>query len=354
MRGSIRLFRVSGISINIHVTFFILLFLFLGAGVKWLFVILGVFCFVTLHELSHSLVARRFGIEVKEITLLPIGGIASMTKMPEKPAEEFLISIAGPLLNVAVIVIFYFPLYALVGPEVLHSFFTTGPSIATWQYVLVYIYWINLVLAGFNLIPAFPMDGGRILRSLLAGRMGYQKATRIAVHFGHIFALLFGYWGLIHGNFILIAIAVFIYMAASGEEMQVSLKSTLRRFRIKDIMAPGFLTLEKESTLSKVLELIFHSHQEDFPVVEAGKTVGFVTRRDIISGMHEHGVSKTVSEIMRKNFPVLKESDTLNRAYNLMQENNTKALPVVRGENTIGVVTIEDITRVYSIMTSKR
>ena len=353
MRGSIRLFRVQGISINIHVTFFFLLFLFMYGGIKGVVLILGVFCFVTLHELSHSFVAQKMGIRVREITLLPIGGVASMTKMPEKPSEEFLIAIAGPLLNIAVIVIFYFPLLLFFGNNLLFGFFREGPSLATWPSVIIYIYWVNLVLAIFNLIPAFPMDGGRILRSVLAGRMGYRKATRIAVNFGHIFALLFGYWGIRGGNFILIAIAIFIYIAASSEEAQVDIRETLKKFIIKDIISSQFRTLEGGTNLSKVLELIFHSHQEDFPVMEDGRMIGFVTRRDIINGIHQHGVQAYISDIMRKNFPALRESDSLNKAQNMMQENGMRALPVVRAGNIIGIVTIEDVTRVYSVM-SKR
>jgi Zn-dependent protease len=349
MRGSIKLFKVADIAINIHITFFLLLLLFMNMGIRWLFLIVAIFFFVTLHELSHGLVAKRFGIRVKEITLLPIGGVASMTKMPDKPYQEFLISLAGPMLNIGVVIIFYLPLYYILGPEVLFH----PLSVATFPLTIAHIYWINLILAVFNLIPAFPMDGGRILRAILAGRLGYRRATKIAVNFGHIFALVFGYIGLTQGHLLLIVIAVFIYMAASSEEMQVDVRETLKRFRIKDIVPSKFLTLDKNATLSKVLELIFHSHQEDFPVVEEGRIIGFITRSDIISGIHQHGVSASVSSVMQKDFSVLRESDSLDRAQNIMQENNIRALPVVKGEKVIGVVTIEDITRVYSLM-SKR
>lgn len=351
MKGSIRLFKIQGISINVHITFFLLLFLFLSMGFKWLFLIVAIFCFVTLHELSHSIVAKKFGIQVREITLLPIGGVASMTKMPDKPYQEFLISLAGPLFNIAVVIVFFLPLYYLLGPEVLFHHL----SVKTFPLTIAHIYWINLILALFNLIPAFPMDGGRILRAILAQKMGYQKATKIAVNFGHVFALLFGYIGLIHGYIILIIIAVFVYMAASSEELQVDIRETLKKFTIKDILPSQFLTLDENATLAKVLELIFHSHQEDFPVVESGRMVGFVTRHDIISGIHQRGMSVRVSDIMRKKFPVLRESDSLNKAQNIMQENNIKALPVVKGAGSvISVVTIEDITRVYSVMSSRR
>ncbi|MGB2706042.1 MAG: site-2 protease family protein [Candidatus Omnitrophota bacterium] len=352
MRGSIRLFKIADISINVHITFFLLLFLFLSMGFRWFFLIVAIFCFVILHELAHSLVAKKFGIKVNEITLLPIGGIASMSKMPDKPYQEFLISLAGPMLNIGVVVIFFFPLYYLLGPEVLFH----PLSVKTLPLTIAHIYWINLILAAFNLIPAFPMDGGRILRSLLARRMGYRKATKIAVNFGHIFALIFGYFGLVQGHIILIIIAIFIYMAASSEELQVDIRETLKRFTIKDIISPKFLTLQKDATLAKVLELIFHSHQEDFPIVEGGdgRMIGFVTRKDIINGIHEHGTSASVTDIMRKDFPILRETDFLNNAQNIMQEHNMRALPIVKGGKVVGIVTIEDITRVYSVMADRK
>ena len=224
----------------------------------------------------------------------------------------------------------------------------------TFPHVIAHIYWINLILAAFNLIPAFSMDGGRILRAILAQKMGYQKATRIAVNFGHIFALLFGYFGLMRGHIILIIIAVFIYMAASSEEQQVDVRETLKKFRIKDLVPSKFLTLSKDATLSKVLELMFHSHQEDFPVIQESRMIGFVTRHDIINGMHQYGTGASVSRIMKTNAPVLHVSDSLDKAQNVMQENNVRALPVLKGTDVIGIVTIEDISRVYSIMSRKR
>jgi len=229
MRGSIKLFNIFGISINIHITFLFLLVFFLSGGIKWLVLTIGVFCFVTLHEVCHSLVARHYGIEVREITLLPIGGIASMSSMPEKPAQEFFISVAGPLFNLAVIVIFYNPMKSLLGTGVL---FHRPLSTATWPLTSAYLYWINLMLAAFNLIPAFPMDGGRVLRSLLAGRIGYGKATKFAVGLGHIFAVGFAYFGIVNFNMVLVAIAIFIYTAASNEGHQVDVREALKKFKI--------------------------------------------------------------------------------------------------------------------------
>jgi len=348
MRGSIRLFRVFGISINIHMTFFLLLFLVMTGGLKWLALVMAVFFFVTLHELCHSLVAKRFGITVREITLLPIGGVAAMARMPEKPIQELAISLAGPLFNVAVIVIFFFPMKYLVSPEVLFN-----PSTRTWPATLAYVYWVNLMLAGFNLLPAFPMDGGRVLRSLLAAKMGYQRATRIAVNFGHAFAIAFAYFGIVRFNIFLIIIAVFIYTAASSEELQVDIKETLKKFRVRDILPPDFITLVPDSSLAKVLELIFHSHQEDFPVVEDSSMVGFVTRQDIMAGIHHFGTDKAVADIMRKHYPSVKDTDPLLKAQKIMNERGLRALPVMKGDSVAGVVTLEDIGRVYAVASQR-
>lgn len=349
MTGSIRLFKVFDISINIHVTFFLLIFLALTGGVKWAVLVIAIFFFVTVHELCHSLVAKYFGIDVREITLLPIGGVSSMAKMPEKPSQELLISIAGPLSNIVVILVFYFPMRYLLGADILFHPLSTQ----TWPLVAAYIYWINLVLAGFNLLPAFPMDGGRILRAILATRLGFRKATRIAVNFGHIFALIFAYFGVVRFNIILIFIAIFIYMSASSEELQVNIKETLKKFRVRDILPRDFVSLESDATLAKVLEHIFHSHQEDFPVIENGSLVGFITRQDIMTSIHRFGVNKIVKGIMHTEFPKVRENDSLIKAQNTMQGSSFRALPVMRDKEVMGIITFEDIARVYSMLSQK-
>jgi Zn-dependent protease len=349
VKGSFRLLQVFGININIHITFLILPFLFLYYGLRGLFFILFVFLCVTLHELTHSIVAKKFGIEVKEITLLPIGGLASMTSFPEKPSHEFLISIAGPIFNIAFAAILYFPLFFLIGREALFS-----PSLKTWPQTIAQGFWINLILAAFNLLPAFPMDGGRVLRSLLARRLDYRKATSIAVNIGHIFALLFVYFGLIHGHIMLMVIAVFIYMAASAEEAQVDVRETIKNFKVSDILSREFLTLRKDVSIAKVLELIFHSHQEDFPIVENGRLTGFLTRADIMMNIHQHGTMKLVSDIMRTEFPTVAPESLLLDVQKVMDESHLKALPVIKGDKILGIITLEDISRVYSIMSRRR
>lgn len=351
MKGAIKLFEVFGIAIKVHITFVILpLIFFVLAGLKGLFVIISVFVLVTIHELCHSLVAKKFGVIVREITLLPIGGIASMGSIPEKPQQEFEISLAGPMFNILIAILLFLPLYNVLGAKTLFS-----PSLQTWTQSVAYLFWINLALAIFNLLPAFPMDGGRILRSFLAPKVGYLRATKIAVNFGHAFALIFGFIGLISQppHVLLIIIAIFIYMAASSEETQVELKEVLKNFKVSDILPKEFLTLSPEATISKALEVVFHSHQEDFPVMEEKNLVGFLTRQDIVSSIHKFGTNKTIREIMRKEFPTVNNTASLVKVQKVMQENEIKAVPVLKDGTVYGVISLEDISRVYSMLSSK-
>jgi Zn-dependent protease len=299
-----------------------------------------------MHELCHSLVAMRFGVKVREITLLPIGGVASMTKMPEKPLQELLMAVSGPLFNLAVVIVMFYPLKYLLGPQVLFHPLSTR----TWPLTFAYVYWLNLILAVFNMLPAFPMDGGRALRALLSTWLGFHKATKIAVTLGHIFSLIFAYLGIVRFNIILIVIAVFIYMAASNEEIQADVKETLKKYKVRDILPHEFLTVKTEDTLARVLELIFHSHQEDFPVMEGADMAGFLTRQDIMGSMHAYGPGKSVKDVMRTHHPKVRDTDSLIKAQNVMQEKSVRALPVMAGDKVVGVITLEDIGRIYSMV----
>jgi len=349
MKGSIKLFQVFGIAIKVHITFIILpIIFFMWSGFKGLFVIISVFVLVTIHELCHSLMAKRFGVTVKEITLLPIGGVAQMGSIPETPHQEFKISIAGPMFNILLGAVLFMPLYNILGPDVLFS-----PSLESWGQSIAYIFWINMILAMFNLLPAFPMDGGRVLRSFLASRMDYLRATKIAVNLGHMFALLFFVFAIMHNHWLLMIIAVFIYVVSSNEETQVTLKETLKNFRVKDILARDFLTVLPDATLAKVLETVFHSHQEDFPVMERGRLVGFITRHDIVLSIHKFGTNKVIKNIMRKEFPSVKDTDSLAKIQKVMQDAEIRAVPVVRSGVVCGVISLEDISRVYAMLTSR-
>ncbi|MDP8298410.1 MAG: site-2 protease family protein [Candidatus Tantalella remota] len=354
MRGTFRLARVLGIDIDIHVTFFLLLgFFFLMLGFKGLVLILGVFLFVTIHELCHSIAAAHFGIKVKRITLLPIGGVALLPETPAKAHQELIISIAGPLSNLAIVVIFYYPLYLLLGREALlyPLQVITGQAKYTGSFnVIAHIYWINLVLAVFNMLPAFPMDGGRALRALLSYKMGFKKATQVAVRLGHIFALVFAYLGIVNGNIILLVVAVFIYMAASSEGTHVVVTETIKNYSVKNILAEKFETVSPSTPLSAVLERTFHTHQEDYPVMDDDRMEGFITRREVINGMHQLGRDAMVGEVMRRDIPPVGVDATLDKVQKLMLKYVTKAMPVEKNGSIKGVVTSDDINRVYVMM----
>lgn len=354
MRSTFRLTRIFGIDIDMHVTF-LLLVAFFGLLLGWegFLLIVGVFFFVTIHELCHGLAAAYFGIKVKRITLLPIGGVASMSETPEKPYQELIISIAGPLSNVLILFVFYYPLRALLGKEsLMYPFLVlTGQAKYTGGFnVMAHIYWINLVLAGFNILPAFPMDGGRALRAILSYKMGFREATKMAVKIGHIFALLFAYMGMVQGHILLIVIAVFIYTAASTEGLQVDVQETIKSYYVKDVLAGEFAYITSDTPLSKVMELILHTHQQDFPVIDGGKLVGMIAYREVIQGMQTLGKDAPALAVMRKDIPPVKASAGLNDARAMMRTHNTGALPVIRNRQIVGVITVDDISKIYTMM----
>ncbi|MBI4353471.1 MAG: site-2 protease family protein [Candidatus Omnitrophica bacterium] len=233
MAQAFRLFRIFEIDIKIHVSFF-LLPLFFGffysahygwaVGLRAACLVFLVFACILAHELAHSLKAKKLGIAVPEITLYLIGGVASMQSIPREPWKEFWISVVGPLFNFVLALVLFFPLYWTIGKENLFS-----PGLASWPQMLANVFWINPILAVFNLIPAFPMDGGRILRSLLAVRMNYLKATQISAFLGRLFAILFLFMGIWMRHWMLILIALFIYFSASGEERRVWYEESHRR-----------------------------------------------------------------------------------------------------------------------------
>ncbi len=348
MKNSINIFKVLGIRVEMHISFLILpLFFAFLYGIKGVFIIFAIFTCVAAHELAHSIVAKNYGINVDKITLLPIGGIANMRSMPQTPGQEFAISIAGPVFNVLLTIVLFFPLKTLLGDSILFH-----PTPQTWAGAVAYAYWINPILAAFNLLPAFPMDGGRVLRSLLARKLDYAKATKIAVGFGHVFAVIFAFLALTAQppNFILLFIALFIFVAASQEESVTNIKSALEKIQVADVLSENIYTVPPDATISDVLNLLLRSKQEDFPVVTAdGVVVGLLTRDRVIITVHAKELQRKVKEIMVTKFPVLKSEESLSSAYNKMENSHLKVLPIIDDKLLKGVVTLEDISRVYSI-----
>lgn len=355
MGGSFKIGRVRGIDVKVHWTFFLLLIFFAYIGYQnsgsvtgalvTAAVIVALFFCVLLHEFGHSLVAQRLGIEVPDITLLPIGGLARLKNLPEKPLDEVKIAVAGPLVNVVLAPIF-FGLAALLGANLLAPPDLFG-GLGSFGQVLVYLGYLNVALAVFNLIPAFPMDGGRVLRGLLATRFGPVRATDVASTIGQFFALGFFVVGVLGGGIILALIAVFIFFGASGEAQMVRQRETTRGLTVADVMGTERRTetLSPYNNFGQVLDAVIHGYQTDFPVVEEdGRLVGMLTRADIFAAAHSPDRYSSVRDLMRTEFPTISpDADLFSDGNRLLQESGLRAIPVVRGGELVGMLTIEDV-----------
>jgi Zn-dependent protease/CBS domain-containing protein len=355
MGGAFKIGRLSGIDVKVHWTFFLLLafFAFIGyrasgsllGALTATAVIVALFFCVLLHEFGHSLVAQRLGIEIHSITLLPIGGTSNLESLPEKPADEVKITIAGPLVNVVLAPIF-FGVGLLFGavPRMPSDLFTGIGSVGQFFFYLGYL---NVILAVFNLLPAFPMDGGRILRGLLATRLGAVRATDISSRVGQLFAAAFFLIGLLGGNILLALVAVFIFFGASGEAQMVRQRDLMRGLRVSDVMGtkPRTETVTPYHTFGQVLDSVIHGYQEDFPVLdEDGNLVGMLTRNEIMTAAHSPERYSSVRDLMKTDFPIIPpEADLFTDGARLLQKSGLRALPVVKAGNLVGMLTVEDI-----------
>ena len=363
MDASIKLFRVLGIDIKMHLTFPLILIwaavqfgLLLGQGVQGaifgVIVTLLLFSIVLLHELGHSAAAQRYDIPVERITLLPIGGVAELGRLPENPGKELVIAIAGPAVNFALAIIFWLVAQALalpsvwIGPEV----FSRGAQLLDFEPIFRYTFTANLFIGLFNLLPAFPLDGGRVLRALLAMRLSYARATGVAVTIGQTMAWLFGLWGVLQGNFFLLVLAVFVYMAASQEGRLIQVRSTLAGIQVRQAFARRALTLTPTEPLSRAVQLTFQSFQADFPVCDGERIVGLVTSADVMKALQQRQEMIPVAEVMRTDFPVATPYDYLFDVQQRMNEANVGAVPVVDNGSFVGMLTGRDIGEVYQLL----
>lgn len=359
MGGSFTIGRVRGIDVRIHWSFFLLpLFVgFLtyqrsgGSAVVTAFsiaLILGLFVCVLLHEFGHSVIAQRLGIEVPNITLLPIGGVANLKKMPEKPMDEVKVAIAGPLVNVVLGPLFIALSLAAGGglSRVISLQNLDSPTV-----FLLYLGAMNVALVVFNMLPAFPMDGGRVLRGLLATRLGAVRATNIASTIGQVSAFAIGIGGLlIANNPFFILIGLFIFFGASGEAQMVRQRETMRGVTVGDVMGTKRRTetVGPYNNLAQVMDSVLHGYQEDFPVVqEDGRLVGMLTRNEIVPAANDSSRQfSDVRQLMRTEFPTISpDADLFEEGNRLLQESGMKAIPVVKDGELNGMLTAEDISQ---------
>jgi len=305
----------------------------------------ALFLCVVLHEYGHVFAARRFGIATKDITLSPIGGMARMERILEKPNQELWVALAGPAVNVA--------LASGLGVYlVLTGHFEPVRQISlTHGMFLERILFANLFLAGFNLIPAFPMDGGRVLRALLAKRMEYREATRIAARVGQGSAVVLGFIGLFTNPF-LVFVAVFVWIGAAQEAALVEAKSALGSVLAKDAMIPEFRTLSPQDELSKAVTLVLGGWQQDFPVVDQGCVVGMLLRTDMIARLASGDVRANVDQAMRHDFPVASPAEPLELVFTRLHETEVATVPIIDNGRLLGLVTLGKLAEHMMVQTA--
>jgi len=346
MRWSWRLGRFFGIDVFMHATFLILIGWVLlshwlqgeslTAAVEGVGFILALFGCVVLHEYGHALTARRYGIKTRDITLLPIGGVARLERMPDQPVQELWVALAGPAVNVVIAVILFLWLQ-LTSSLVPVTELEVGRGSFLERLMVV-----NLFLVGFNMIPAFPMDGGRGVRALLAMRMEYTRATHIAASLGQFIAILFGFLGLLSNPF-LVFIAFFVWIGAAQEASMAQMKSALAGIPTSRAMLTDFRTLSPDNSLADAVQLILAGSQQDFPVVSNGQVLGILTRADLLAGLTQRGPETPVAEVMKREFEVFDSYDMLESAFARLQACQCQSAPVTHEGRLVGMLTLDNV-----------
>jgi len=362
VRWSWRIGRVAGIDLYVHATFLLLLawvafqekgqdLRVIAASVSY---IVALFTIVVLHELGHALTARRYGIRTRDIILLPIGGVARLERMPRNPRQELLVALAGPAVNVVLAILLY-GIVRLTGQPPVGDLYDFEIMMST-RALLYALAFVNIFIALFNMLPAFPMDGGRVLRALLAMRMSsYARATEVAARVGRVFALLLGVAGLYPRflNPFLVLIALFVWLGAGSEAAAVQTSESLDGVSIEDLMIREVQTLAPGDPLSRAVQLTLDGFQQDFPVVEeGGAVVGVLTRADLLRALADRGASGTVADAMNRLFATATPDERAEEAIDRLRTCGCNAMPVVRGRELLGLLTLENIGEYVMIRTA--
>jgi Zn-dependent protease/CBS domain-containing protein len=346
MKWSWKIGQLAGIDLRIHATFLLLLGWVLvshwmagesmDAMLAGIAFIAALFACVVLHEMGHALAARKFGIRTRDITLLPIGGVARLERMPEDPKQELWVALAGPAVNVAIAAVLYGWLTLTHQWEPFNRLgIVTG---AFPERLLMANIWLVL----FNLVPAFPMDGGRVLRALLASRMTYPRATQIAASVGQALALAFGFVGLFT-NPMLVFVSLFVWIGASQEVYATQMKSALSGTPTRTAMLTDFETLDIADTLADAVRTTLRGSQHDFPVLDRARVAGVLTRTDLLVALTEFGPDHPVAAVMRREFLVAEPTEMLEMVFQRLQECDCHTMPVVHDGQTVGLITMDNL-----------
>jgi stage IV sporulation protein FB len=353
MSWSFPIARLFGSEIRIHVTFFLLL-AWIGyshyqqggsaAAVEGIAFILALFACVVAHEFGHALAARRYGIRTPDITLLPIGGLARLERMPEKSGQEIVVALAGPAVNVVIFLVLLLVVNAGFNMDALQRL--DNPALD----FMVRLASVNLFLVLFNLIPAFPMDGGRVLRAVLALWTTRRQATNIAARVGQALAFVFGFFGLM-GNPMLLFIAIFVYLAATAEAQSVGMQDVSRSLGAGDAMITRFERLGVQATIADAVDLLLRTTQHEFPVVDGGGRLrGFLTRNAMIQALSKTGPTTPVLDVMTGEIPTVPAHSRLEAALRLMQGRSVPAVGIVDWNGAlVGYLTPENIGELMMI-----
>jgi Zn-dependent proteases len=349
MRGAFKTLTIRGISLYVHWTFFLLFgwVLLVNANtgnnfeqLGWsLLFIIAVFACVTLHEFGHAMMARRFGINAKNIVLLPIGGIASIEKFPDNPRQELAISIAGPLVNIAIAILLW--LFLMPGTP-----FWSRPhdiSIMHGHDFIRNLQIVNLVLAAFNLIPAFPMDGGRILRALLGLKLNYIQATTIAANIGRAIAILFIVLGILFINPLLAFIGVFILFAASSEEYYLRLKSLVKGIRLNEVLMCDYDSLQSDMTVQEAANILDSNHSKYFVLMDGATPVGSIKRLEIVKAVADMKYNEPIKNLVNEKLEFLDGSQHVETVLEKLAQNEERIFPVMDNGHFRGVVNLHHV-----------
>ncbi len=361
MNSSLKIGSIMGIPVKLHITFLLILPVFalvfsineyplgfagttpviLNYALSLLTTIL-LFACILLHELGHSYIAKSYGVEIKDITLLLFGGVSSMEEIPREPSQELRMAFAGPLVSFIIG-------FILLGANYILASIASGYG-GTSIWLMFYILGsINIVLGLFNLLPAFPMDGGRLLRAWYAKRMSYVKATHYAAGFGKMFAFLMGLVGLFFNPW-LILIAFFVYIGASEEDKSTTISVLLEKYNVSDIMSEDVRTVSPDITVEELSKFMFENKHLGYPVMQGNSLKGIVTFTDIRNIIPTDRFATLVSDVMTRDIISVSPEDTASEAFKVMTLNNVGRLLVVSDGELVGILSRSDLMRTMTLL----